>query len=62
MAMSDVKNQLVDVESLVAWLRDLLEEAAADGFDELRITGTRLSGARPGRRVDLTIQLRGERP
>lgn len=52
----------VRVESLVAWLRDLLEEAAADGFDELRITGTRLSGARPGRRVDLTIELRGERP
>ena len=50
------------VGRLVRWLRDLENEARAVGFDELRITGTRLSGRRPGRRVDVTIRLRGERP
>jgi hypothetical protein len=52
----------VPVDRLVGWLRDLGNEARAAGFDELRITATRLSGTRPGRRVDLTIQLRGEQP
>ena len=40
----------------------LVGEIANAGFDELRVTGTRLSGARRGRRVDLTIRLqRNER-
>ncbi len=30
------------------------------GFDRLRVSGTRLSGARPGRIVDVTIDLQGE--
>jgi hypothetical protein len=52
----------VPVDRLVGWLRDLGNEARAAGFDELRITATRLSGARTGRRVDLRIQLRGKQP
>ena len=39
-----------------------LDELAEAGFEELRVTGTRLSGARRGRRVDLLIRLRQERP
>jgi len=35
----------------------LLPAIRAAGFDRLRITGTRLSGASPGRTVDLTIDL-----
>ena len=35
-----------------------LSASPVAGFDELRVTGTRLSGARRGRRVDLTIRLR----
>lgn len=36
--------------------RELLPEMRAFGVRTLRITGTRLSGARPGRTVDLTIE------
>ena len=50
------------VEHLVGWRRDLQNDVRATGFDELRITGTRLSGAQTGRRVDVTIQLHGEHP
>lgn len=35
----------------------LLPAIRAAGFDRLRVTGTRLSGASPGRIVDLTIDL-----
>lgn len=52
----------IPVEILVAWLRDLENEARDAGFDELRTTGTRLSGARTGRRIDVTIQLHREHP
>jgi hypothetical protein len=52
----------VRAERLLGWLRELENEARSAGFAELRITGTRLSGARPGRRVDVTIRLRGELP
>ena len=47
---------------LLRWAHSLVDEIADAGFDELRVTGTRLSGARRGRRVDLTIRLqRNER-
>lgn len=37
--------------------RELIPEIRAEGFERLRITGTRLSGARPGRTLDITIDL-----
>jgi hypothetical protein len=52
----------VPVDTLMTWLRELAAEVHGAGFDELRITGTRLSGARTGRRVDLTIRLHEEHP
>ena len=36
---------------------ELIPQIRAEGFQRLRITGTRLSGARPGRTLDLTIEL-----
>ena len=36
---------------------ELFPELRAAGFSRLRVTGTRLSGASPGRIVDLTIDL-----
>jgi hypothetical protein len=47
---------------LLRWARMALDELAQAGFEELRVTGTRLSGARRGRRVDLRIRLRREQP
>jgi hypothetical protein len=47
---------------LLAWARVALAELAAAGLDEVHVTGTRLSGAGPGRRVDLVIRLREEQP
>jgi hypothetical protein len=42
----------------VAALRNQLsQEARALGFDKLRITGTRITGASPGKSVDITIDL-----
>ena len=40
--------------------RDLSPDLRAAGFERLRITATRLSGANPGRTVDLTIDLTRE--
>jgi hypothetical protein len=37
--------------------RQLADEARALGFEELRVTGTRISGANPGKAVDVTIDL-----
>ena len=37
--------------------RALLPELRAAGFERVRITGTRLSGARPGRSLDISIDL-----
>jgi hypothetical protein len=37
--------------------RELIPQIRAEGFRRLRITGTRLSGARPGRTLDITIDL-----
>lgn len=45
---------------LLTWARLALHELADAGFNELRVTGTRLTGATPGRRLDLTIRLRRE--
>jgi hypothetical protein len=42
---------------VVAARRELLPRLRAAGFTRLRITGVRLTGARPGRIVDLTIDL-----
>lgn len=47
---------------LLGWARLALAEMADAGFEQLRVTGTRLTGASPGRRVDLTIRLRKEEP
>jgi hypothetical protein len=47
---------------LLGWARLALAEIADEGFAELRVTGTRLTGASPGRRLDLTIRLRKEEP
>ena len=59
---SGVVRSPVSPGELLAWARLALSEIASEGFDELRVTGTRLSGARPGRRVDLVIRLRREQP
>jgi hypothetical protein len=40
-----------------AFRRELIPQIRAEGFRRLRITGTRLSGARPGRTLDITIDL-----
>lgn len=45
---------------LLGWARLAVAEIADEGFAELRVTGTRLTGASPGRRLDLTIRLRKE--
>jgi hypothetical protein len=37
--------------------RELIPQIRAEGFQRLRITGTRLSGARPGRTLDISIDL-----
>lgn len=37
--------------------RELIPQIRSEGFRRLRITGTRLSGARPGRTLDITIDL-----
>ena len=52
----------VPPSELLGWARLALSELADAGFDELRVTGTRLTGVRPGRRLDLTFRLRKEEP
>ena len=52
----------VPVTEVARWLRAVAAEAREAGFDELRITGIRMSGATPGRRVDLTIRLEKDQP
>jgi hypothetical protein len=47
----------VPVAEVARWLKAVAAEARQAGFDELRLTGVRMSGATPGRRVDLTIRL-----
>ena len=47
---------------LLGCARLAVAEIADEGFAELRVTGTRLTGASPGRRLDLTIRLRKEEP
>jgi hypothetical protein len=36
----------------------LADEARGLGFEQLRITGTRVSGAKPGKAVDVSIDLK----
>lgn len=47
-------------EELLGWARLAIEEFISAGFEELRVTGTRLSGMRRGRRIDVVIRLRRE--
>ena len=47
---------------LLRAVRPLKDELADAGFEQLRLTGTRLSGARRGRRVELLIDLRKALP
>ena len=56
-----VERATVGVAALVrAARRDLFPDLRAAGFERLRITATRLSGANPRRTVDLTIDLTRE--
>jgi hypothetical protein len=55
-----VERATVGVAALRAARRDLFPDLRAAGFARLRITATRLSGANPGRTVDLTIDLTRE--
>ena len=43
---------------VMALRSQLAAEARAMGFERLRITGTRLTGANPGKTVDITIELK----
>ena len=52
----------VPPSELLGWARLARSELADAGFEELRVTGTRLTGAGPGRKLDLTIRLRREEP
>jgi hypothetical protein len=49
----------VSSADLLRWARIALNEIHQAGFTEVRVTATRLSGASPGRRVDLVIPLHG---
>jgi hypothetical protein len=51
-------NLRIEPAELVSHARSIFAELTREGFDEVRITGTRVSGARQGRRVNLVIQLR----
>ena len=50
----------VSSAELLRWARLALDEIAAAGFDDVHVTGTRLSGSSPGRRVDLVRRLQKE--
>jgi hypothetical protein len=52
----------VSPAELLQWARLALDEIAQAGFDEVRVTGTRLSGAHAGRRVDFVIRLPRQQP
>jgi hypothetical protein len=47
----------VGVGEVIVCVRQLRDEARAQGFAELRLTGVRYSGARPGKSVDIRINL-----
>ena len=47
---------------LVRWARGALTELAAKGFEEVRVTGTRLSGARQGRVAGAVGRGEADRP
>lgn len=52
----DAVQLTVSPGELLGWARLAVTEIADEGFAELRVTGTRLTGAGPGRRLDLTIR------
>ena len=47
----------VGAREVMTLARRLMGEARLSGFRELRLTGVRYSGARPGREVDLRLDL-----
>jgi hypothetical protein len=51
----------VPVAEAARWLRAVAAEATEAGFDGLRITGIRMSGAKLGRRVN-TMRLEKDEP
>ena len=56
-----IERGAVGVAFLLRAARDgLFPAVRAAGFERLRVSGTRLSGARPGRIVDVTIDLERE--
>ena len=58
----DAGRLAVPLGTLIGWGARSQAQAHDEGFAELRITGTRLSGRAPGRRVDITIRLDERRP
>jgi RHS repeat-associated protein len=54
----DASNLQVGTKGMLELLGRLKVEAGRQGFKELRITGLRFSGAKPGKEVDLLIDLR----
>jgi hypothetical protein len=55
---SGTEQATVGTAALLRELRqELIPRVRAAGFEQLRFTGTRLSGARPGRTLDITINL-----
>ncbi|MDX2226295.1 MAG: hypothetical protein SFY92_04255 [Verrucomicrobiae bacterium] len=47
----------IGTREVLALRNQLAEQARAMGFESLRITGKRLTGANPGKTVDVTIDL-----
>ena len=54
----DAKGLQVGTKGMLDLLQNLKAEARGLGFDELRITGLRYSGAKPGKAVDLIFALK----
>lgn len=50
-------NLELGAKEVLAVKNQLISEAKAMGFDKLRISGTRYSGAKPGKVVDVTFDL-----
>jgi hypothetical protein len=46
----------LDPTMFLRWARQAVSEFADEGFSQVSVTGVRLSGARPGRRVRLVIR------
>ena|SRR5688572_16287426 len=48
---------IIETREILAARRQLMEMVRAAGFETLRITGQRLTGANVGKQVDLTVEL-----